>query len=160
MKRCEMIVVSACLAGLPVRYNGSDSLEKKIHKLVSEKKAVTVCPELLGGLETPREPAEIVGGNGEDVLQGKARVIDLAGADVTDAFIKGANETLNFVQKMRATTVVLKEFSPSCGSGSIYDGTFTGEKVQGHGVTAALLMRNGIRVISESQFLEENEFNK
>jgi uncharacterized protein YbbK (DUF523 family) len=160
MKRCEMIVVSACLAGLPVRYNGSDSLEKKIHKLVSEKKAVTVCPELLGGLETPRQPAEIVGGNGEDVLQGKARVIDLAGADVTDAFIKGANETLNFVQKMRATTVVLKEFSPSCGSGSIYDGTFTGEKVQGHGVTAALLIRYGIRVISESQFLEENEFNK
>jgi uncharacterized protein YbbK (DUF523 family) len=155
MKRCEMIVVSACLAGLPVRYNGLDSLEKKIHKLVSEEKAVTVCPELLGGLETPRDPAEIVGGNGEDVLQGKARVINIAGADVTDAFIKGAKETLNFVQKMRATTVVLKENSPSCGSGKIYDGTFTGEKVQGHGVTAALLMRSGIRVISESQFLEE-----
>lgn len=151
-----MIVVSACLAGLPVRYNGLDSLEKKIHKLVSEKKAVTACPELLGGLDTPREPAEIVGGNGEDVLDGKARVIDLAGVDVTNAFVKGAYETLALVRKMQATTVVLKENSPSCGSGKIYDGTFTGEKVEGHGVTAALLIRNGVRVISEMQFVLEN----
>jgi uncharacterized protein YbbK (DUF523 family) len=150
-----MIVVSACLAGLPVRYNGLSSLEKKIHKLVSENKAVTACPELLGGLATPREPAEIVGGIGEDVLDGKAKVIDNAGTDVTDAFVRGAYETLAIVKKIQATVVVLKENSPSCGSGKIYDGTFTGEKVKGHGVTAALLMRNGVRVISETQFLKE-----
>jgi uncharacterized protein YbbK (DUF523 family) len=150
-----MIVVSACLAGLPVRYNGLSSLEKKIHRLVSEKKAITACPELLGGLETPRQPAEIVGGSGEDVLDGKAKVFDNAGTDVTDAFVKGAYETLAIVKKIQATVVVLKENSPSCGSEKIYDGTFTGGKVKGNGVTAALLRRNGVRIISETQFLKE-----
>ncbi|MEK3990587.1 DUF523 domain-containing protein [Robertmurraya sp. FSL R5-0851] len=150
-----MIIVSACLAGFPVRYNGLSSLDEKVHKLVSEKTAITVCPELLGGLETPREPAEIVGGVGEDVLDGKAKVIDCMGKDVTEAFVQGAYETLNVIKKIQATVVVLKENSPSCGSGKIYDGTFTGEKVEGHGVTAALLIRNGVKVITETQFLKE-----
>ena len=79
-----MILVSACLAGQKVRYNGTDSLDNRIQQLIVANKAMTVCPELLGGFTTPREPAEIVGGDGEDVLNGKARVIELSGKDVTE----------------------------------------------------------------------------
>lgn len=152
-----MIVVSACLAGLPVRYNGLTSFEEVLCKLVEENKAVTVCPELLGGLLTPRDPAEIVGGSGGDVLDGKAKVINTLGIDVTDAFVKGAFATLEFARKIQASIVVLKENSPSCGNGMIYDGSFTGKKIPGEGVTAALLKRNGIRVISDEQFVREQQ---
>lgn len=148
-----MILVSSCLAGLKVRYNGTDCLEEKIGKLVEENRAVTVCPELLGGLATPREPAEIVGGDGEDVLEGKAKVIDKTGKDVTEFFINGAYATLETARKYKATMVVLKENSPSCGSSSIYNGEFNGEKIAGNGVTSALLKRNGIQVMSEDQFV-------
>lgn len=89
-----MILISACLAGLNVRYNGTNSLDEKIQKLVLENKAVTVCPELMGGFSTPREPAEIVGGNGQDVLDGNATVVDSSGQDVTDLYLKGAYATL------------------------------------------------------------------
>ncbi|MEK4760895.1 DUF523 domain-containing protein [Viridibacillus sp. FSL E2-0187] len=147
-----MIVVSSCLAGLKVRYNGTHSLDHKIHKLIEEKKAVTVCPELLGGFSTPREPAEIIGGNGEDVLDGKAKVIEKSGRDVTDLYIKGAVATLKKVQELNATMIVLKEYSPSCGSSMIYNGQFENEKIVGNGVTTALLRRNGLQVISDEQF--------
>ncbi|UYZ22562.1 DUF523 domain-containing protein [Mesobacillus jeotgali] len=147
-----MILVSSCLAGLEVRYNATHSLNHKIRQLVDEKKAMTVCPELLGGFSTPREPAEIIGGDGEDVLDGRARVIEKSGRDVTDLYIKGAYLTLETAQEYDAAVVVLKEFSPSCGSSMIYNGTFQGEKVPGNGVTAALLKRNGIRVVSEEGF--------
>ncbi len=148
-----MILVSSCLAGLKVRYNGTHSLEVKIGQLVEENKALPVCPELLGGLATPREPAEIVGGGGEDVLDGTAKVIDKSGKDVTGFFIEGAYATLEIAQKYNATIVVLKENSPSCGSSSIYNGEFNGEKIAGNGVTSALLKRNGIEVMSEEQFV-------
>lgn len=151
-----MILVSSCLAGLKVRYNGTHSLHTKISKLVEEKKAVTVCPELLGGFHTPREPAEIVGGNGEDVLDGNANVVEKSGQVVTDLYIKGAYATLNMAIKVNAKTVVLKENSPSCGSSMIYNGDFNGEKVTGNGVTTALLRRNGFHVISEEQLVEYN----
>lgn len=149
-----MIVVSACLAGLEVRYDGGHNLYEKIQKLVEENKAVTVCPEVLGGLPTPRVPAEIIGGNGEDVISGKAKVVDRKGKDVTAQFIKGAEETLKQAQKVEASVVVLKESSPSCGSNLIYNGEFSGKKIAGMGVTAALLRRHGIKVISETEFLE------
>ncbi len=149
-----MILVSSCLAGLNVRYNGTNSFNSKIAKLVEEKKAVTICPELLGGFSTPREPAEIVGGNGEDVLDGKAKVIEKSGRDVTELYIKGAYATLNKARKINASIVVLKESSPSCGSSMIYNGNFIGEKQKGMGVTSALLLRNGIKVISEEQFAD------
>ncbi len=145
-----MIVVSSCLAGLQVRYNGSDSLNEKIKALIDKKEAVAVCPELLGGFQTPREPCEIKGGTGYDVLDGRAVVIDKSGADVTDLYVDGAYKTLAIVKQLQASTVVLKENSPSCGSSYIYNGNFDGEKQKGSGVTTALLRREGIEVISEN----------
>ncbi|MFY3790781.1 DUF523 domain-containing protein [Ureibacillus sp. MALMAid1270] len=153
-----MILVSSCLAGFKVRYNGSDSLDDRIQKLLIEEKAYTVCPELLGGFSTPREPAEIVGGDGEDVLNGKAIVVEKSGRDVTDLYVKGAYLTLKKVQELGATAIILKEYSPSCGSSMIYNGEFKGNKIPGVGVTTALLRRNGLKVISEenlTDFLDE-----
>ncbi|MBG9690958.1 DUF523 domain-containing protein [Lysinibacillus sp. fkY74-1] len=144
-----MILISACLAGLNVRYNGTNCLDDSVQKLVLEKKAVTVCPELMGGFSTPREPAEIVGGNGEDVLDGKATVIERSGRDVTELYLKGAYATLQKALEVGATQVVLKENSPSCGSTAIYNGEFNGTKIVGEGVTTALLRRNNIVVLSE-----------
>lgn len=146
-----MILVSSCLAGMKVRYNGTDCLDERLQSLFDSGKAVSVCPELLGGLAVPREPAEIIGGSGEDVLEGTARVINQSGEDVTSMFLKGAYETLNKARELGATAVVLKENSPSCGSHMIYDGQFAGMKISGQGVTAALLRSNGIQVISEQQ---------
>ncbi|MGE6260392.1 DUF523 domain-containing protein [Heyndrickxia sporothermodurans] len=144
-----MILVSSCLAGLEVRYNGTHCLNNKIRQMINEKKAITVCPELLGGFSIPREPAEIIGGDGNDVLDGNARVIEKSGRDVTEKYIKGAYITLQKAQEVQATAVVLKEFSPSCGSSSIYNGEFQGKIISGDGVTTALLKRNGIKVVSE-----------
>jgi len=149
-----MLLVSSCLAGLEVRYNGTHSLNQKIQELVREGKAMMVCPELLGGLSTPREPAEISGGDGEDVLNGTARVRVESGRDVTDAFVEGAYETLRIAKELNATKVVLKQNSPSCGSTHIYNGEFANEKIAGYGVTAALLIRNGIQVFSENNLTD------
>ncbi|KMM37967.1 DUF523 domain-containing protein [Guptibacillus hwajinpoensis] len=151
-----MILVSSCLAGLEVRYDGHHSLNENVRKLVEENKGVTICPELLGGFLTPREPAEIVGGDGGDVLDGKARVIERSGRDVTEIYIKGAYNTLDKAIEIGVTIVVLKENSPSCGSSMIYNGEFTGKRIWGNGVTSALLKRNGLRVISEKQFAEDS----
>lgn len=152
-----MILVSSCLAGLEVRYNGTHSLDSKIRKLVEENKAITICPELLGGFSTPREPAEIIGGNGEDVLDGKAKVVEKSGKDVTEFYIRGAYAALEKAKKINATIVVLKENSPSCGSLMIYNGEFKGKKIIGNGVTSALLKRNGFQVISEEQFVNDHK---
>lgn len=157
-----MILVSSCLVGIEVRYNGTHCLEGRILKLIEENKAIAVCPELLGGLSTPREPAEIVGGDGGDVLDGKAKVVDQLGRDVTEQFLKGAYDTLKKAQEVKATTIILKEYSPSCGSSMIYNGEFKGKKMIGNGVTSALLKRNGFSVISEehlSAFLDEQSKN-
>ncbi|MNP16387.1 hypothetical protein D3C76_1087780 [compost metagenome] len=142
------------MAGLQVRYNGTHRLDHRILTLIEENQAISVCPELLGGFTTPREPAEIVGGDGEDVLDGTARVIDRTGQDVTDMYLKGAYETLNKAQEVHATIIVLKEFSPSCGSSMIYNGEFKGQAIAGNGVTTALLRRYGLQVISEEQLTD------
>lgn len=147
-----MILISSCLAGLKVRYNGTDSLDERIQHLVLENKAMTVCPELMGGFTTPREPAEIVGGDGEDVLDGNAIVVERSGRDVTELYLKGASATLHKVLELGATKVILKEYSPSCGSAMIYNGEFNATKRIGVGVTTALLRRNNIMVISEEDF--------
>ncbi|MDQ0272312.1 DUF523 domain-containing protein [Cytobacillus purgationiresistens] len=150
-----MILVSSCLAGEKVRYDGTDCLQGLIGKWVSEDKARSICPELMGGFSTPRDPAEIRGGDGYDVLNGEAQVFDYSGNNVTDLYMKGANATLDMAKKMNATIIVLKENSPSCGSSHIYNGAFTGAKMVGVGVTTALLRRNGIRVISEEEIQKE-----
>ncbi|MBR4434617.1 MAG: DUF523 domain-containing protein [Clostridia bacterium] len=146
-----MIIVSSCLAGIPCRYNAAHSEAAEVAALVKEGKAIPVCPECLAGLPVPRPSSEIVGGSGEDVLLGKAKVLaktDAGLLDATDAFVYGAEAALEIALRVGAKVAVLKQNSPSCGAGSIYDGTFCGKKRIGNGVAAALLIKNGVEVIS------------
>ncbi|MDO7469475.1 DUF523 domain-containing protein [Acinetobacter baumannii] len=149
-----MLLISACLIGEPVRYDGRSCLHTALKQLFLNKKAHALCPELLGGFTTPRLPAEIVGGTGQDVLDGKAKILDSSGLDVTELYLKGAYRTLDIARQIQATCVVLKENSPSCGSQKIYNGTFQGEKITGVGITTALLQRHGFEVISENEIEE------
>ncbi|EFF89355.1 LOW QUALITY PROTEIN: conserved hypothetical protein, partial [Streptomyces sp. e14] len=104
------------------------------------------CPEVAGGLPTPRRPAELVGGDGQDVLDGTARVVDDTGRDVTAEFLAGARRALEAARRTGCTEALLMPRSPSCGRGEVYDGSFTGALTRGDGVTAALLERHGITV--------------
>lgn len=141
-----MILISACLCGVHCRYDGSAKPDEELITLLQNGKAVLVCPEQLGGLTTPRSSAELQRGDGTAALAGKASVMNTAGEDVTAAFIKGAEETLQLARICKAERAILKSNSPSCGCGTVYDGTFTGILTQGDGVTAALLKQNGIQV--------------
>lgn len=141
-----MIIISSCLAGIACRYNGTAATDTECVRLVQEGKAIPACPELMGGLSCPREPCEIVGGDGYDVLDGCARVLNRQGEDKTEEFIAGAKKFLDFSQLRGADVVYLKQKSPSCGAGIIYDGTFCGKQRAGDGVTVALLKRSGIFV--------------
>ncbi|MHB8158198.1 MAG: 2-thiouracil desulfurase family protein [Desulfocucumaceae bacterium] len=149
-----LILVSGCLAGVLCKYNGTYNDIPEIIQMVEGGMAIPVCPELLGGGAVPREPNEIVEGDGHAVLDGKARVMTPSGLDCTGQFILGAEEVLKIAVKNNIKAAILKERSPSCGSGIVYDGTFTGRKVAGGGVTAALLQRSGIKVYSEYNFRE------
>lgn len=144
-----MIIVSACLAGINCKYDGGNNLVPEIRELVAKGMAIPVCPEQLGGGSTPRAPVELAGVTGEDVLDGRGKAVDESGLDKSEPFIKGADETLKIARMARADMAILKERSPSCGSKFIYDGSFTGQPRPGRGITAALLVRNGIKVISE-----------
>lgn len=149
-----MILVSACLCGINCKYNGGNNLEERVLKLLKEGKAIPVCPEQLGGQSTPRIAHEIVDGTGADVLDGKCRVLGPDGHDdATEEFLKGAKETLKIAKECDAKTAILKARSPSCGYGTIYNGTFSGDKIAGNGVTAELLKRNGLKI-----YTEEDEF--
>lgn len=119
--------------------------------MVAEGRAVLVCPEEDGGLGTPRPAAEIVGGDGHDVLAGRARVVTRAGRDVTDAYVRGAELALEAARRAGAKTAILKARSPSCGRGCIYDGSFSRTVATGDGITAALLMQAGIEVVTEEE---------
>ncbi|NLK07593.1 MAG: DUF523 domain-containing protein [Firmicutes bacterium] len=143
-------LVSACLVGANTRYDGENSLDPDIIELVQTGIAIPVCPEQLGGLETPRAPSEIVGGSGHEVLAGVCRVINKAGQDVTGNFIKGAEETLKLAEAWQTVGAILKARSPSCGIAQIYDGTFQGKLTNGPGVTAALLMEAGFILLDEN----------
>ncbi len=143
------VIVSACLAGLPCRYDGRACPHAGVLELVRAGRALPVCPEQLGGLPTPRPRAEVMGGDGEDVLDGRARVADERGVDVTDAFVRGAEAVAALALAAGARRAVLKARSPSCGVGALYDGTFSGRLRSGDGVTAAVLRRLGVRVDTE-----------
>ena len=138
------LAASACLCGHKVRYDGGDCATADV--LVAQ--VLPICPEVMGGLPTPRAPAEIVGGDGHDVWAGRARVVDANGVDVTGAFKLGAELTLQRLQAAHIDTVYLKAKSPSCGQGQIYDGSFSGQLREGDGVSTALFQQHGIRVIS------------
>jgi len=138
-----MLLVSACLAGFPCRYDGKCKPDPQIVELVRQGKALPVCPETLGGLPTPRLPAELTA-SGEDVLLGKGHARTQSGTDVTQMFIRGAQETLALCRLYNIRHAILKSKSPSCGQGRIYDGSFSGTLTCGDGVTTALLKQNGI----------------
>ena len=148
--RRQPILVSACLAGCACRYDGSSNDDDEVARLVAEGRAVLVCPEEDGGLGTPRPPAEIVGGDGHDVLAGRARVVTREGRDVTEEYLEGARRALAAAQAAGATKAILKARSPSCGKARIYDGSFTRTLTAGDGVTTALLTQEGIEVLSEA----------
>ncbi|MBI5468337.1 MAG: DUF523 domain-containing protein [Deltaproteobacteria bacterium] len=138
-----VVIVSACLVGLRTRHDGKDALSEAALSALKGSVIVPVCPEQLGGISTPRPKAEIAEGDGRDVLSGSSRVMDENGRDVTANFIRGAEETLSIARLTGATAACLKERSPSCGVGSIKR---DGVTVNGAGVTAALLEKNGVRV--------------
>ena len=136
------ILVSACLLGVNCRYNDSGYLINEMNKLKDRHHLIPVCPEIYGGLTTPRDPAE----------QRNGRVITKSGLDVTSAFEKGAEEVLKLAKFYDCKLAILKERSPSCGYGQVYDGSFSNSLIDGNGVLADLLHRNGIQIIGESNF--------
>lgn len=159
MTRSELpkVLVSACLLGQPVRYDGrSSGYPDLLQRWQGEGRVVPLCPEVAGGLPTPRPPAEIPGGQGGEVLDGTAVVVTVIGEDVSAAFLAGARQALALAHKHGIRVAVLKTGSPSCGNRLTYDGTFSGVKVPGEGVTAALLRREGVLVFSELE-LEQAE---
>ena len=149
--RPQPVLVSACLAGRACRFDGSSNEASEVTRLVAEGRAILVCPEEDGGLGTPRPPAEIVGGDGHDVLEGRARVVTRDGQDVTEAYLEGARKALDAARAAGATKAILKARSPSCGKGAIYDGSFTRSLGVGDGVTAALLSQAGLVVQTDQE---------
>lgn len=152
MSPLPKILISACLLGRPVRYNGKG--KPLDHPLVAQWRdagqLVAICPELSGGFSVPRPPAEIAnGGSGDAVLSGTGRVQDIHGADVTAPFLAGAHAALALARQHECRFALLIDGSPSCGSTSIYDGGFDGTRHPAAGVTAALLRQNGITVFTE-----------
>ncbi|UVE18061.1 DUF523 domain-containing protein [Pseudomonas sp. LS44] len=148
----QKILVSRCLLGHLVRYDGGcHGPFDLLARWQAEGRVVPLCPEVAGGLPTPRAPAEIAGGQGGEVLEGRQRVLTISGDDVTAEFLDGAQQALALVREHGIGLAVLKARSPSCGNRENYDGSFTGRKVAGEGVTAALLRRAGVQVFSEEQ---------
>ena len=151
----EKILVSRCLLGHAVRYDGgAHGPIDLLLRWQAEGRVVALCPEVAGGLPTPRPPAEIPGGQGAAVLEGHVPVRTIDGVDVSEAFLMGAAAALALVRAHDIRIAVLKACSPSCGNRENYDGTFSGRRVAGEGVTAALLRREGVQVFNEDD-LEE-----
>lgn len=149
-----MIGISACLGGIFCRYDGSTQEIAELVQLVRENQAIMICPEVLGGLTTPRDPSEIIGGDGFDVWQGQAKVFSNQGKDVTKEFKRGAVVAYQKLQELEIKQLILKERSPSCGSHMIYDGSFSGARKNGVGVATAYFIQQGIKVYSEDNWRE------
>ncbi len=146
-----MRLVSACLLGTKCAWDGKTRYKnRKVIELLRKETLIPVCPEQLGGLKTPREFQEIEKGTGDDVLDGRSRVKNKIGQDVTRQFTRGAKEALKIAGQYNIKEFIAKSKSPSCGCGSIYDGSFSKRLIKGDGVTVALFKRNGIKVISEN----------
>ena len=137
----ENILISACLLGETCRYDGKSKAYPKADRLKEKYNLIPVCPEILGGLKTPRTPCEIQSG----------RVIDQKGIDKTLEYKKGAEIALALARENNCHMAILKSKSPSCGKGRIYDGTFSKSLRDGNGITADLLIKNGIKVIREDE---------
>lgn len=154
------VLVSSCLLGMPIRFNGSDAPSDKtiLSQWQRDGRLVHFCPEISAGFPTPRPPAETIGGDGKLVLSGQARVFEDTGADVTGQFITGAKKALAFARQNEVKIAILTDGSPSCGSTYVYDGNFSGETVPGRGVTAELFEQNGIRVFNEYQIEKALEY--
>ncbi|RVD59362.1 DUF523 domain-containing protein [Mesorhizobium sp. M2D.F.Ca.ET.185.01.1.1] len=153
----ERVLVSTCLLGSKVRYNGSFRLDHHpvLARWQSEGRIVQICPEVAAGFSTPRPPAEIQGAvDGHAVLQGHGRVIEQTGSDVTHLYREAGQMALDLARETGCRYAVLTDGSPSCGSSFIYDGSFSGARVAGQGTTTALLEENGIRVFSEDRIGE------
>lgn len=146
-----MKLCSACLLGINCRYDGQSKPDRKVLELAKKEVLIPVCPEQLGGQPTPRFNSEIQGGDGKNVLEGTAKVREINGNDITVHFIRGAEETLKIAQLFVVKEAILKQKSPSCGCGKIYDGTFSGKLIDGDGVTTALLKKQGLKVITEEE---------
>lgn len=140
-------IISKCLVGINCKYNGLNNLNERIKEIYEKTDSILICPEELGGLPTPRIPSEIK----------NERVINKELIDVTNNFIIGAMKSLELAKKNNVKIAILKEFSPSCGCNYIYDGTFTGKKIKGSGITAKLFMENGIRIYTEKDDLDDIE---
>lgn len=133
-----MIAVSKCLLGINCKYNGGNNYNEKLMEYLKGKDFIAICPEVSGGLPIPRVPCEIVG----------EKVINREGVDCTKEYVLGAEKALKLCKACEVTEAILQTRSPSCGSGIVYDGTFTGNKKKGDGITAKLLKQQGIRVIN------------
>lgn len=145
-----MILVSACLAGECCRHDGKSCAVTLVAKWVKSGKAVSICPEVAGGLSVPRAPCEI-----KTMADGQRRVLSKSGWDCTDAFIRGAKEALRIVREVNIERALLKSHSPSCGYGRIYDGSFTGTLIDGKGITAEFLDRNGVEIFDENSLSQK-----
>ncbi|MFG6178920.1 DUF523 domain-containing protein [Halomonas sp. THAF12] len=151
--------MSSCLLGKKVRYDGGSLPvnDQLIEQWRNEGRVVSVCPEVESGMSVPRKPAEIIAGDGLSVLDGRANVVEKEGGVVTDDFVSGASIALKLCKKFNIEVAVLAEGSPSCGSSFIYDGSFSGSRIAGMGVTAALLRRHGIQVFSQYEMEDAND---
>lgn len=143
-----MIFVSGCLVGINCKYDGGNNFDERIFNLVKEGKAIPICPEQLGGLKTPRNPAEI------QEKDGLRKVVTCEDEDVTNEYIRGAEEVLKLAKELDIKEVILQPRSPSCGKGLIYDGTFSKKKIEGNGITADLLIKNGIDVYMPDEYFK------
>ncbi len=148
----KIYLISACLLGVNCRYNGTSSRIEELENLIDPGRLIPICPEVLGGLETPREPCEIM-----TQANGGIKVMSKCGLDCTSEFQNGAQKVLEIAKVCQVKKVILKANSPSCGSGYIYDGTFSSKLIEGDGLTSKLLLENDIKVYNETNW-ESGEF--